>query len=187
MRSVEVLSEDRVRSGFLSVDRAELRYELPDGTLGPPVFREKVERGDSAAVLIAEPTTGRLLFVNQFRYPALRHGGGYLTEIVAGAIDAAETPEQAARREAKEELGVELGELVHIASVIPSPGTCSEMTHVYFAELAPDSGPPVPQQGGGEDLELVELSDSEAFRHVDAGEFGDAKTVLALLWLRSRA
>ncbi len=186
MARVELLSEERVRDGFLAVDRAIVRYELADGSLSPPVVREKVERGNSAAVLIHDPSRDLLYFVRQFRYPLLSHGEPFPMEIVAGKIDEGETPESAVRREAQEELGLHLGGLQKIAAFFPSPGTSSEMIHVYYGEPAHGSGEPVPHVGDGEDLEVVSMSTSEAFQAVEDGSLNDGKTLLALLWLRSR-
>jgi len=185
-RHVEVVSVERVYDGFLKVDQATVRYERPDGTQSEPTKRASLERGDSVGVLLQERSTGRLLFVRQFRYPTLRHGEPWLLEIVAGAIDPGETPEQAATREIEEEVGFRVERLEPLAEMYGSPGGLSEKIYIYFAEFEEEKRA---SEGGGlegEDVERVDLSLEEALKMLDAGEIRDAKSQIALLRLRDR-
>ena len=180
MRETRVDGVERVFDGFFKVDRATVAYEKPDGTMSEPVDRLSVERGDAAAVLIHDEAKDVLVFVRQFRYPTLRHGEPFPLEIVAGAIDEGEDAETAARREAEEEVGMTLSEVVKVAEMYASPGGMSEMIAIFYAKGTRDG------EGGGlegEDVETVEMTRAEAIERMRGGGFRDAKTLIALQWL----
>ena len=103
-------------------------------------------------------------------------------------VDRDEDPADTMRREISEETGYRLRDLKRIAQFYLSPGGSSEQIYLYYAEIDLDH----PRGTGGglaeeqEDIELVELSLSEAWRMLDAGEFADAKTIIALQWMRAQ-
>ena len=77
------------------------------------------------------------ILVRQWRAGLLGAGGDpYLLEACAGIIDPGETPEEAARREAEEEIGVTVGELRSLGTIVPSAGTLTERMHLYVAEVS---------------------------------------------------
>jgi ADP-ribose pyrophosphatase len=59
--------------------------------------------------------------------------GGSLIEAPAGLIDAGETPEQAARRELREECGVEADRWEELGAAWSSPGFTNERIHLFLA------------------------------------------------------
>jgi ADP-ribose pyrophosphatase len=182
-RPYEIVSVDRVFDGFFAVDQAEVRFETKAGTMSDVHQRLSVERGDAAAALIHLHEEDVFLFARQFRYPCLAHGDPWLIEAVAGKIDAGETPEAAVRREAMEEAGFKLGEIVHAAAFYGSPGGLSELTHIFYARVT--AADRVGEGGGvdvGEDVELVRIRTKEAVKMAFAGEIRDAKALVALLW-----
>jgi 8-oxo-dGTP pyrophosphatase MutT (NUDIX family) len=56
-----------------------------------------------------------------------------MLEPIAGRIDPGETPEQAARREAVEEAGLTLGDLIEVARYYPTPAAKTEFLYSYVA------------------------------------------------------
>lgn len=189
MRKVEVIARRRVFDGFFAIDEAELRYERHDGSMSPVIRRLCFERGDSAAALVVDVARRSVLLTEQFRYPALDKAGGWLVEIVAGAVDAGETAEQSIRREIVEEIGFRVRTLEPIAEFFVSPGGTSERIAVFCATVA-DGDRVAP--GGGiacehEDIRVLEWSVDEFLAKVAAGAINDAKTLVAGLWLRDNA
>lgn len=173
---------------FFKVEEVHLSFEKFDGSMSPVVRRLNFERGDSVAAVLYQKQRDVVVLVDQFRYPAYEKGPGWLTEVVAGMIDKGESPEDAMRREILEETGYLVEKLVHIADFYVSPGGSSERIFLYCAEI---SGLDPAGKGGGlasenEDIQLVELSTGEAFARLERGEIQDAKTIVALMWLRTR-
>ncbi len=185
MDSVKIIEKRRVFDDIFKVDEAVVEYRKHDGSWSAPVRRLSFERGESVAALLVRPETGRLVLVNQFRYPTHAKGPGWLNEVVAGVIDEGETPETALRREIREETGCEVARLERIAAFYASPGGSSERIFLYYGELVPghssrDGGLGV----GDEDIKVVEFSPAELWQLFTAGELADASTVIALLWYR---
>jgi ADP-ribose pyrophosphatase len=187
-RKVQIEQDRVLLRDFLTVEEATLRYERYDGQMSEPVRRLKLERGDSVAVLIRHVDTGKLLLVEQFKYPVLSHGDGWIVETVAGMIDKGEDAEEAARREVREEIGYDLLLLSLIATFYVSPGGTSEQVTLFYGEVseATRAGAGGGLESEGEDIELRVFSPQDAWRALDSGEIADAKTLIGLMWLRAR-
>lgn len=99
--------------------------KLPDGSTA---LREVVEHPGGVAVLPLE-ADGTVWCVRQFRYPF----GEQLVEIPAGRLEPGEAPEDAARRELKEETGLTADTLTPLGRQYATPGYCGEVLHVYLA------------------------------------------------------
>jgi ADP-ribose pyrophosphatase len=89
--------------------------------------------GKVTAVLPLDLKRGELVLLRQFRLPAhLATGMGELTEIVAGHVEAGETPAEAAFRECVEEIGVRPSALYEIFQFIPVPGSSDEHAFLFL-------------------------------------------------------
>ena len=187
MKKVIVKREARLLDDYFQVEEAYFCYELYAGGMSPTIRRLCFERGDSAAAIVYNRDTQRVVLIEQFRYPTYKNGPGWLTEIVAGIVTPGETPEATLRREVREEIGYEIDKLQYIFEFYPSPGASSERIFFYYAEvtfagkIAPGGG----IRAEGEDIRVVEYSldalrDQQIFAHVH-----DAKTVIGVMWLLS--
>ncbi|MEW6753769.1 MAG: NUDIX hydrolase [Candidatus Latescibacterota bacterium] len=187
MKRVEIVSRRTLLCDFFAVEEVLVRHERPDGTLSPPLRRLCVERGDGVAAVLVRPEAQTVILVRQFRYAAHARGPGWLLEAVAGMVAPGEEPEAAARREILEETGYHVRRLEPVATFYLSPGGSSERIFLYHAEAAGGRA----ASGGGlaeehEDIEVVEVSLSQAWQLLDQGAIADAKTLVGLLWLRHR-
>jgi len=112
------LAHRRIYTGrVVQLDVDTVQY--PDGSTGE---MEMLRHPGAAAVIPfasdprgADPT---VLLIRQYRYAT----GGPLYEIPAGRLDAGEAPEQCARRELKEEVGVTAGRVARLSTIRTTPG-----------------------------------------------------------------
>ena len=156
---------------------------------GAEFEREVVDFGQSACVLPYDPARRVALVVRLPRAPLLAFGVATpLIEAPAGMIDAGESAETCARREAFEEAGVRLGELESVAVCWPSPGVLAERSHLFLAAYGLSDRTGV---GGGlasehEGVEATEQTLAALWTAAQEGELQDLKTLTLLLALRSR-
>lgn len=178
-----ILEREIACTGYLSVERLKVR--LADGAL---VWREIERHGDAAAVLPYDAARRCALVVRLFRAPVFDTcGEDVLEEACAGMIDN-EDAETAARREAKEELGVTLSCLELIARVWSCPGVSTERQSLF---LAPYDSADRESDGGGaagehEGITVIERPLSELATAVNQGRISDAKLVTLAFALQLR-
>lgn len=185
---VELLSQRVIFDDFFRIEEARIRYERFDGTMSPVVRRLNFDRGDAVAAVVQDTDTGDLLFTNQFKYPTYSGTGGWVIEAVAGMIAGAESPEAALVRELREELGYDPRRVEHVATFYVSPGGSSERVWLFYAtvDIRSRTGPGGGLPSEGEDIQIRRMSMRQAWDAIDVGELHDAKTLIGLLWLRSR-
>ena len=188
MKKLVIENEKLIFDDFFKIKEANLKYEQFDGEMSPTVRRLNFERGDSAAALIFNTESEKVLLTNQFKYPASAKGDGWITEVLAGAIGADETPEAAIRREIEEEAGYKAGDLQHISTFFVSPGGTSERIILFYAEVK--NSDKISAGGGlaseNEDIKILEFSLPHAWKALENSEIADAKTIIALMWLRHK-
>jgi len=188
MKKVDVLRRKRVFDDVFKIDEAELQFELRNGQMSPPVRRLSFERGDSVAAVVWRRDNDTLLFTEQFRFPTITKGPGWLLEIIAGVIDEGETPDAAIRREIEEEVGYRAQHVTPISTFYVSPGGSSERIALFSAEV---SATDQVSEGGGvqtehEDIRIVTLASAAARDALDEHRFMDAKTIIGLQWFFDR-
>ncbi len=143
------------------------------------------ERGHATVVLPYDPARDAVVLIEQFRIGAYAAGiGPWLIEPVAGIVEAGETPEAVARREAIEEAGCELAELEPIATVMPSPGGCSEILHLFCGRVDSEGvGGIHGLEHEHEDIRAFVLPLDDALKRMAMSEYNNASTVITLQWL----
>ncbi|MFC7528235.1 NUDIX domain-containing protein [Actinoplanes sp. GCM10030250] len=179
IRDVELLA-----TAWHVLRRTTYDYRRRDGSWSRQQ-RETYDRGDGATVLLYDPTRGTVLLTRQFRFPVYVNGhpDGMFVEAAAGLLDG-DDPAAAIRREAAEELGVEVGALEPVFNVWMSPGSVTERLHCFAAPYSVESrtGAGGGLADDGEDIEAVELPFEEALKRTTTGEIADAKTIMLLQW-----
>jgi ADP-ribose pyrophosphatase len=163
------LESRRVYAGkVVSVDVDQV--EEPGGVRA---VREVLRHPGSVAVL-AVHADGRLVLVRQYRYPV----DDDVWELPAGRLDPGEGPEEAARRELVEEVGLEAAELTRMSVFYTTPGFCDEVMYLFRA-TGLTSVTARPEED--ERIEAREVSLEEARAMIDRGELREAKTLVAVL------
>ncbi len=150
--------------------------------------REAYDRGNGATCLLYNPRSGRVLLTRQFRLPVFLNGGlESLIETPAGLLDGAE-PATRMRAELIEETGYDVSELTHLFDIYMSPGSVTEYLAFFYGEYTEKhrvgTGGGAPDEG--EDIDVMEISLSDAIQMIDRGEIRDAKTIILLQHLTIR-
>jgi ADP-ribose pyrophosphatase len=161
--------------------------------MSEPHTWELLRRGRAAAALPYDPVADRLLLIEQFRLPACVAGiDPVLIETPAGLCDPGETPEVTAHRELREETGLGVDRLKHIADALLSPGAADERVSIFVGRARlPEAGPDgligyAGVAGEGEDIRLRSWTAVEAIAAAFDGRIVNSVTLIALLWFASR-
>lgn len=161
------VSSETVYSGKIIVLRTGT-VRLDDGV---EAFREVVEHPGAVGVLPS--FSDSVLLVRQYRIAV----GKELLEIPAGKLEGDETPEHRGRVELEEEAGYRAGKMTSLGSFYPSCGILAEKLHLF---LATELEQTEQRLEADERIECVRLSHEEVRRRLEAHEFEDGKTIIAL-------
>lgn len=185
---VEINDKEICHEGFFQLERYRLRHELFAGGMSPPLVRELFVRGLAAAALLYDPHLDKVVLVEQFRIGALDHpGGAWLLECVAGMVEEGESVEEVIRREAIEESGCTVADLVRLYEYYPAPGGSSERVALYLAKTdASNASGIYGLDHEGEDIRVRAMGLDEALGHIETGEIDSSYTIMALQWLAAR-
>jgi len=150
--------------------------------------RETYDRGNGATILLYDRTRDTVVLTRQFRFPAFVNGhDGMLIEAAAGLLDNA-SPEERIRVEVEEETGYRVQHVEKIFEAFMSPGSVTEKLFFFLADY--DSTSKINDGGGveteGEDIEVVELTLTDALAMVQRGDIVDGKTIMLLQYLGLR-
>jgi ADP-ribose pyrophosphatase len=125
-----------------------------------------------AAVLPVDDD-GFVYLTKQFRYAIERDD----LEVVSGAIEE-EEPLAAARREAKEEIGIEAEEWTDLGVIESDTSITNSTAHLFLARKLKFGEP---EREGTEDIETVKMKFDEALEKVMTGEITHGQTMVLLL------
>ncbi|WP_353472127.1 NUDIX domain-containing protein [Salipiger sp. H15] len=185
--AVRILSDRSAHDGFFRMRAFSLQHERFDGTMSEVVQREGFVAYDAALVLPYDPARDLVLLIEQMRYgPILREDRHpWVLEPVAGLVDAGESPEDCARREAVEEAGLQLGALEPMVRVYASPGYTSEFFHCFLGlcDLGGHEGGIAGLDSEHEDIRSHVLPFDHAMELVESGEINAGPLAMMLLWL----
>ena len=120
----ETLSSKVLHDGWVKFRLDRLR--LPDGEEMDYAWVE----GPAAAVVLAFTSDRKVVVTEQYRHPHRR----IIWDLPAGQLLPAETPEDGARRELREESGYSAGQLESLGDFMPNPGLVNTVVHCFVAE-----------------------------------------------------
>jgi ADP-ribose pyrophosphatase len=184
-KKFEILARETLFQGYFRVDRYHIQHERFDGEWSQPFTREIFNYGRNVAgVLLFDPQQDKVVMVEQFRTCPVVHGEHpWLMEIVMGMIDAGETPEQAARREALEEAGCDVLEVQPIFNYYTSPGATSDHVTIFVGRIrAPVEGFIGGVATENEDIRVHVVDAVKAIGMLFGNKIRDAQTLVALQW-----
>jgi ADP-ribose diphosphatase len=126
------------------------------------------------AVTVPVKDDGKIIMVNQFRYPFQKN----VLELPAGKLDKDEDPYVCAVRELEEETGYKSKDIKKIGCIYSTPGFCTEVLHIYLAKKLL-SGSHNREEGELE-MEVLEFTIDEIDSKIKGGEIVDAKSICGI-------
>ncbi len=182
---VQLIAKDRMFQGYFAMDRYRVRHRTFAGGWTAEITREIFERGHAVVVILYDPVQDAVAMIEQFRIGAFAAGQyPWLIECVAGIIEAGETPQQVAVREAHEEAGAVPEDMVHIGRFIITPGGSTETCELFCARV--DASLIDGLHGlehEGEDIRVFTLPLSDAYQMVKDGRINNSMAVISIQWL----
>lgn len=149
------------------------QINLPDGR---ETRIDVVEHEPSVAIVPIDDQE-QVWLVEQIRFPI----GGEILELPAGVVEYAESPEETAKREIQEEIGMAARKIQLIGEFYLAPGYSSEYMYVYLAQ---DLYPSSLDQDDDEFIQVKKLRFRDAVRMAEKGELRDVKTIAGLTLAR---
>jgi ADP-ribose pyrophosphatase len=173
----------RVR-GFRTFAHYQVTLRHHDGTVAS-LARDILHVGKVVGVLAIDPARNMVVLIRQFRLAAhLAVDLGEQIEIVAGHVERGEAPQEAARRECVEEIGVEPRALHLLFNFLPAPGINDEYTAMFLAIV---DSTQVPERAGAahesEDTQPLCVDIDVALAALADGHLHNGYLILALQWL----
>lgn len=180
----QLIKQRVVYDGWFTIQKLQFVHSLFDGSMSETVEHEVFERGHVAALLPYDPINDTVLLIEQFRIGARHQASGpWMTEIIAGMIEPGESAEAMVRREATEEAGITVGDLIPVRHYLASPGGSTEEVSIYCTLLdLSGAGGTYGLAFEQEDIRVRICSAEEALAMLDTGEIKNATSVIALQW-----
>jgi ADP-ribose pyrophosphatase len=169
-KQAKVLSSSTIYNGPVFGIRRDEVIE-PSGVR---TTREVITHPGSVVVLPVLPD-GRILLIRQYRHAAHQ----YLWELVAGRIDAGESPREAAVRELIEETGYRAWSFRIFLDVFPTPGFLEERMFILLAEGL-TAGEAEPEED--EKIFSRPFSFKQLEEMIRTGKLRDAKSIAGILF-----
>lgn len=172
---------------WAKLEQVSFDFTFKNG-LTKSLTHEVYGRNNGVGVLLYNPKTKKVILSKQFRTPMYVAGvtNGFCIEVVGGAIDKNETPEETAIRETKEEVGYFIKNLKKVAKVFLSPGLMWEQVHIYVAEYSDkdkfEKGEGLIDEG--EEIEVLEVPFKDALKMIENEEIVDARTIMLLQYVQ---
>lgn len=178
---IKIINEKVISDRWFTLKDISFDYTRNNGEVQRQ-DRVVYHKGNYAALLLYNREKQTIILTKQFRMPAYMNKpeDGFVTEVCAGMLDN-DSPEKAVIREAEEETGYRVTEVQMVFECYTSPGTLSELAHLYIGEY--DDSMKVNAGGGtdaDEDIEVLETSFKAALEMVKTGEIKDAKTIMLI-------
>jgi ADP-ribose pyrophosphatase len=169
------LAERSVYTGTL-ISVAVGTFEAPDGS----TFERDIVRHPGAVSIVPVDDDRGVLMVRQYRAAI----DADLLEIPAGKRDVeGEPPEETARRELEEEVGMRTGRLDKLAEFYNSPGFSDELSYVFLArDLEPSQVSAHSPEEKEMTIERVPLDEVPVL--IRSGRLVDAKSIIGLCLAR---
>jgi len=185
-KRIKNVSHEILSDNWYTLRKYSFDYQNANGNWDH-VQREAYDRGNGAVILLYNTSKKTIILTRQFRLTTYINGNpdGYLIEACAGLLDNDDALD-CIRRETREETGYHITQVEKIFEAYMSPGSVTEILH-FFIGAYDDS---LKQSAGGgvaeehEEIEVLEITMTEALARIKTGEIKDAKTIILIYHLR---
>jgi nudix-type nucleoside diphosphatase (YffH/AdpP family) len=162
------------------------------------ITREVIKTCNSVTAIIYDTVKKKYIFIEQYRAGA----EGVMVEVVGGAIDEDEKPEQSIKREIMEETGYKVDYVSHAKDFYLTPGRANDIVSLFYCEVSEKVN-----DGGGigdEDISIIEVEklglggriflEDPSNPNMEEGvektmkppyQIIDGKTLIAVMWLEN--
>jgi len=180
--TVKIIKSELLSDNWYILKKVTFEITREDGSTEIQT-RESYDRGNGAVILLYNTAQKTVILTRQFRLPTYVNGNetGMMIEACAGLLDK-DNPEDCIRKETQEETGYKITEVQKVFEAYMSPGSVTEILHFFIAEYAKE----MKVSGGGglaheqENIEVLELSITDAMNMIATGEIKDGKTIMLL-------
>lgn len=180
--NIKIISTELLSDNWYTLNKVTFQYHKKDGSVETQT-RETYDRGNGATILLYNKQAKTVILTRQFRLPTYVNGNesGMLIETCAGLLDQ-DNAETAIKRETEEETGYKITDVKKVFEAYMSPGSVTEILYFFVAEYSKDMKV---SDGGGhheeqENIEVLEMSFSDAVNKITTGEIKDGKTIMLL-------
>ena len=184
---VEILSHEIAFKRFYQMEIYRLRHRLFNGNWSEIITRDIANTGQVAAVLPYDPAHNKVVLIEQFRAGTLTdEKSPWQLEIVAGLQEVDEVKIELAKRELKEEAGLDTTILMPIYRYWESPGASNKQVDLYCGIIDSRDAGIESLQGVAqehEDIRVHVLDAEESFQLVRDGFINNSLSIIALQWL----
>ncbi len=118
---------------------------------------------DAYVGMLVRTKNGLIPIVRQYR-PCVEE---FTWEFPAGTVDPGETPEQAAKRELLEEIGLETEEMMYLGNFHPDTGRLQINSHAFYGITSASTNPTSAEEG----LSVKYVNHDQLKQMIVAGEF----------------
>lgn len=182
---VRIIRRRRVHDGFQKMDIVTLQpRSLRHDGWAPEMTRDMMIGHRAATVLPYIPETDEILLSRQFRAGAYLCGAAdpFLYECAAGIIDDGEDPAAAARREALEETGTRLADIIPACHFYSSPGCLAEEFFSFVGRIAKPETGIFGLEAEGEEIATALFAAEDVFAMADNGTITNGPSILLINW-----
>ena len=186
--NVKIIKSELLSDNWYILKKVTFEITREDGSTEIQT-RESYDRGNGAVILLYNTAQKTVILTRQFRLPTYVNGNetGMMIEACAGLLDK-DNPEDCIRKETEEETGYKITEVQKVFEAYMSPGSVTEILYFFIAEYAKEMKV---SSGGGlaheqENIEVLELSITNAMNMIATGEIKDGKTIMLLQHIKLR-
>ena len=180
--NVRNIKKELLSDNWYSLNKVTFEYQREDGEWETQV-REAYDRGNGAVILLYNKEKQSVVLTKQFRMPTYLNGNadGMMIEACAGILEKGDA-EETIRMEVEEETGYQIENVQKVFESYMSPGSVTEILYFFIGEY--EDHMKVGKGGGAEDetenIEVVEMTFTQAWEMISSGEIKDAKTIMLL-------